>query len=611
MLKRGNSLSLTRQHAPVSAATRAVAALEQGDFTSARDLLNTAIKYDRKNPKLRVLLARTLATLGKRSNAAEHLTIALSLDPKMLEAARELNAIFDGGVLRGSPKLDAQGLAAALAFDTIDRDLTSAAIYHQLATTEPVRSAIEMGERAGWQAAAEDICFGKQRRILNNSLLLAVLGRGIIVRPNLEKLFTAVRRTLLLHPSVNFGSDQALTRFSAALTRQSWMNEFVWGETEEERRYLDSAKLLPELIDAGDTDACHVFVKKALYRRNGIDVIKTIDVLQLARVVSSEYVDCLRQLVAETDDVRARGGLVADLSPVTDSLSVAVATQYEHHPYPRWTSVPVYPDGNYFDHLDRHFRSDQLAFSRKPFEVLIAGCGTGRQAVSAALEYGDNARVLAIDISRHSLGYAGMMAERMEARNLSLARGDLSQIARFEPSLAGRFHVVECTGVLHHMADPFAAWRSLLPCLAPGGIMLIGLYSRTARQNLQRLKAESTFPGATVDDHGLRSYRQTLLQRPDEWPGMEYTRSRDFYSASGFRDFFLHVNEHSVSLTEIAAFLEENDLAFRGFVSPPFEALKTAYPAEIFPGSLARWADWEANHPHAFAGMYQFWCTAK
>jgi hypothetical protein len=31
--------------------------------------------------------------------------------------------------------------------------------------------------------------------------------------------------------------------------------------------------------------------------------------------------------------------------------------------------------------LGHHFRPDELAFLDRPFEVLIAGCGTGQQAV--------------------------------------------------------------------------------------------------------------------------------------------------------------------------------------------------------------------------------------
>ena len=47
-----------------------------------------------------------------------------------------------------------------------------------------------------------------------------------------------------------------------------------------------------------------------------------------------------------------------------------------------------------------------------------------------------------------------------------------------------QFDIVECVGVLHHMAEPTAGWRVLVNLLAPGGLMKIGLYSETARKDI-------------------------------------------------------------------------------------------------------------------------------
>lgn len=139
--------------------------------------------------------------------------------------------------------------------------------------------------------------------------------------------------------------------------------------------------------------------------------------------------------------------------------------------------------------------------------------------------------------------------------------------------------------------------------------MLIGLYSAMARRHLSTLKLEPQFPEAGADDDALRLYRQFLLARPGDWPGVTYTRSRDFYSASGFRDYFLHVCERTTSLPDIARFLADNELAFRGFVDLPIDALRTLYPDTAFPGELSQWAEWESRHPDSFSGMYQFWCA--
>jgi SAM-dependent methyltransferase len=263
--------------------------------------------------------------------------------------------------------------------------------------------------------------------------------------------------------------------------------------------------------------------------------------------------------------------------------------------------------------LGGFFRADDLAFLDRPFEVLIAGCGTGQQAVQAALAYGPQARVLAIDLSRASLAYAARMAERFGADNLTFAQADLQDLAEVDPQWVGRFQVIECTGVLHHLGNPFEGWRALFRCLAANGLMLIGIYSARARAGLTSLRHDPAWPGAGCPDAALRDFRQLLLDRPDDAPGGDLKRSRDFYTASNFRDLALHVSERPVTLPEVDAFLRANGLAFRGFQleKGTFARFREMFPGETWPGTLEQWAEFEAASPHTFAGMYNFWCARE
>jgi SAM-dependent methyltransferase len=272
--------------------------------------------------------------------------------------------------------------------------------------------------------------------------------------------------------------------------------------------------------------------------------------------------------------------------------------------------VLTYRKGHYLKRLNSVFKSEELNFLQRPFEVLIAGCGTGRQAVSAAFDYGTNARVTAFDIALPSLGYASTMADRMGARNVRFLHADIQQIETVEPSLLGRFHVIECIGVLHHMTRPLDGWFALSKCLAPGGLMLIGLYSASARRNLAILKADPAYPGPGCDADALRRYRQHLLTLPKGAPGSEFRRGMDFYSSSGFRDFFLHVSERCFTIPEIKQFLDLHSLRFRGFFDLPFQLLQDTKPTAEWPGTLDQWATCEAERPELFPSMYQFWCTA-
>jgi SAM-dependent methyltransferase len=244
--------------------------------------------------------------------------------------------------------------------------------------------------------------------------------------------------------------------------------------------------------------------------------------------------------------------------------------------------------------------------------VLVAGCGTGQQAVQAALAYGPAARVLAVDLSAASLAYAARMAERFGACNIAFAQADLQTLPEIDAGLVGRFQVIECTGVLHHLADPFRGWRALLACLAPDGCMLVGLYSATARRGLAALRSDPAYPGPGCSDAALRAFRQALLDRPIGAPGADLTMSRDFYAASNFRDLALHVSERPVTPAEIAQFLRDNGLAFRGFQIAPalFEQFRAHFAGAAWPGSLEQWQEFEEANPLSFSGMYNFWCKS-
>src|SRR5205823_284079 len=135
--------------------------------------------------------------------------------------------------------------------------------------------------------------------------------------------------------------------------------------------------------------------------------------------------------------------------------------------------------------------------------------------------------------------YGWKMAERYGTKNIEFLQADIQQLSTF----GSRFQIIECVGALHHMADPFGSWRTLLDCLAPEGIMLIGLYSATARRVVTELSADAVFPGAGCDDATLRNFRRLLMDRSEGELGGVLKLGPDFYTTSEFRDLACHVHE--------------------------------------------------------------------
>ncbi len=119
---------------------------------------------------------------------------------------------------------------------------------------------------------------------------------------------------------------------------------------------------------------------------------------------------------------------------------------------------------------DVYFRDLDLA-SLEGKLVLDAGCGKGRFTRFLAAHAG---ALVALD---------GSEAVRAAARNLSdddnvvVVRSDLRD-APFAPE---SFDFISSLGVLHHLDDPRAGFTRLLTYLAPGGRILLYIYSRPPR----------------------------------------------------------------------------------------------------------------------------------
>ena len=589
---------------------RGSAAVDAGDLQAAKGYFLKAAKTDIRNARHRFHLALVLEGLGEIDATAAALTEALRLDQTMADAARRLASLVSHYALSDNAALNAIGLRAALQHDTVDREIIAEAAIRYLASHEPLKRALATGLSEGWPAAARSLCLRNTAQVLKDELLLEVLRISVFRHPDTERLLTALRRVLLIETPPERFADRALVGFVIALMQQCWANEHVWAVSAEEASIIGEHTIaIPRLID-GDLEEGRKLLLASLYR----PLPEILGAVSPANDVGKINPPKLREAVAcrlaEQADERERAGSIPSLGPARDETSRKVARQYETNPYPRWTSVALPRDGGMRRALARFVEAEQLSFMDRPFEVLIAGCGTGQSAIRAALTYGPNARVLGLDLSAASLGYASRMAEHFGASNLEFVRGDIQQLEA-APLFLSRFGIIECTGVLHHMADPFAGWRVLAKCLAPGGLMLVGLYSATSRRNLVALRGDPAYPGAGCDAAALRIFRQELLERPDLSPGGELKVSRDFYTTSNFRDLVLHVSERPVTLAEIEQFLREKKLAFKGFQLDleTFGLFQERFPWEVWPGRLERWAEFEEEHPRVFDGMYLLWCV--
>ncbi len=289
--------------------------------------------------------------------------------------------------------------------------------------------------------------------------------------------------------------------------------------------------------------------------------------------------------------------LAAPRAPASHTVSSAVAKQYEENPYPRWRhlDVPV-------------LTADQRAKGRGK-NILIAGCGTGHEALIMATRYPE-ARILGIDLSVPSLAYGKQKAAEFDIGNVEFMQADILDLE----ALGQQFDLITCSGVLHHMEDPLEGWRKLLGCLKPEGLMKIALYSDAARQSVVLCRDWIEQQGFASTPEGIREFRQAILAMDDENPLKDIVNWTDFFSLSMCRDLVFHVKEHRVTLPWIKSTLD--DLHLRCLfmrISNPF--FKKEY-LSMFPGDrqltdLDKLHEYEKHNPATFRDMYQFMCCRK
>ncbi len=303
-------------------------------------------------------------------------------------------------------------------------------------------------------------------------------------------------------------------------------------------------------------------------------------------------------------------GTLPCLSSSDDAVSNAVREQYEESPYPRWRGLRSGGETTLPALLKSLFPGTAFAALPDRPKVLIAGCGTGRHALRTARRI-TGSKVTAIDLSRTSLAYGARQAEALGIDNVSFAEADLVAL----PGTLGRFDLIEACGVLHHMADPEAAWQGLIDHLTPAGVMKVALYSEEARQDVAAVRAmvgEERMETLTLDD--IRRLRSDILALPDDHPAKGVTKELDFYSLSGCRDLLFHRHEQRFDIPRIKAAIETLGLEFLGFEfteSRVKKAYRARHKDDPAGRNLGNWAAVEAEHPALFRGMYQFWCRRR
>ncbi len=439
-------------------------------------------------------------------------------------------------------------------------------------------------------------------------LLVAHLSDALVSDIDVEEFLCELRRQLL---DCLADGRQLCSRSEVlleALTYQARLNEYLWVESIEEQLKVEGIQEgIERAIVSGDLpDKWSLFILGAYRPVYQVKVLR-----DWALNNKPDKDDALQKFIqAMFVKPEYRKVLSQEIKPATsidNEISLAVRQQYEENPYPRWWNLPRQTPKLYVQKVQSEILPNTLNISDvKPNpRVLIAGCGTGRQALNAAGVY-KNATVLAVDLSLSSLAYAQSKAEDFGITNVEFRQADILNLGELEEE----FDIIECSGVLHHMEQPEAGLKTLLGLLSKDGFLKLGLYSEPARQSVSELRQTLAEDGVDVQNVDVREFRVFLKQNYSDL-FERISKSMDFYSTSALRDLVLHVHEHQYTIPKIQSMLERHQLDFLGFVSNDSKlkiSLLEQYPDDPYCINLHNWHQMELSRPKIFAGMYQFWC---
>lgn len=451
-----------------------------------------------------------------------------------------------------------------------------------------------------------DLARGVYDNLLRDDLLKSVMAGAILVTPPLERCLTALRsyflETLLENNKVPDDFMLGNADFLSALACQCFNTEYVYAVSPAES---DSVERLVQ--DASpDTDIVTLSILGCYRHLHNLPAVSVPDLSGLSFLQGRMIERLINEPRRETEIAHQ----IPSLGDVQDETSQAVQAQYETFPYPRWTSAEAMTRplrfGKYIRQRFPLVREKQVP--KGPIKILVAGCGTGKQAIEVATSY-KGAVVTAVDLSRASLAYAKARSDERGLDNIDFIQGDILQLGKLDR----QFDLIECMGVLHHMADPQQGLSVLKELLMPNGFLRLALYSRRARNEVTASSAFAKDLGVDGSPSSMRYFRQKVYEVPSDQAVSKVVETRDFFSMSGLHDYVFNVQEQAYTPLGLKSFLGQAQLEFLGFDLPTMDVdidYRKVNPADRFLTDLEAWEHFEVDHPDTFAAMFQFWCRA-
>ena len=577
---------------------------ELGENQKAKDCYEKAIKIDPKYIDIHNNLGIILQELGEYQKAKNCFEKGIEVNPDHIGLINSLSSLLRTFIF--DSKIEANKDNIKKLFLILFRNNN---ISHQYITSNAKLLLLSDSKKNQLFKAINSNTLLENnvlQNLIKENLFHLMLQKAIMPDKFLEKLLVQLRyEILLILKNSNTELLNDYFNFIVCLAEQCWLNEYVYTQSKIEINKI--AKLKNKIENSDEINEAEIAILGAYIPLNSSKII--INKLLNHKSSNVLFDDLVNMQIKEPLREKELVKSITSLDVIDDMVSKEVRQQYEENPYPRWRFTNKCLPTAFFTWLNAEIKPNRIDYDNKfnnP-NVLIAGCGTGNHSIQAT-KY-KNSNILAVDLSLASLAYAKRKTEELGYKNIEYLHADILQLNK----LNKKFDIIESAGTLHHMKDPVAGLKVLLNILEPHGFLLLGLYSKKARQHITKTRElikKKKFKNTNEDIINFRQYfinekLDPLLQKTSE--------SSDFYSTSNVRDLLFHVQEHNFTIPEISKILNDLDLEFLGFITTPF--IKNKF-SELFPNdkkniSLDNWHQFEINNHDSFFGMYQFWVRKK
>ena len=236
-----------------------------------------------------------------------------------------------------------------------------------------------------------------------------------------------------------------------------------------------------------------------------------------------------------------------------DDITKKVEAMYKKYPYPSPSTDP-----NQTNELLNLLKIFELE-SRIKLEgkkILDAGTGTGHRITNVA-DFYKRFNFVGIDISKQSLDIANKLKKQKKIQNIEFDKINLMKSF----TKIGKFDIVLCMGVLHHLSNPSKGLNNITTRLQKDGSVFLYLYGKLGghKRMLNKKLVSILLGGSNANyEKGIKLVRALNLNKFEYGWNLSFKNKKE--EDSLIVDYLLHANEILYDFDEIDKLLKKSNL---------------------------------------------------